>query len=109
MVATSKKKARSKILDTVHEMAQGLYDAEIIDATTMREYDALCLPLIQEFTARDIKRIRLQEKVSQAVFAKILNTSPSTIRQWEQGDKNPRGTSLKLLNLVSDKGLDALL
>jgi putative transcriptional regulator len=42
------------------------------------------------------------------VFAKYLNTSPSTIRQWEQGEKHPRGTSLKLLNLVADKGLSIL-
>ncbi len=34
--------------------------------------------------------------------------STSTVRQWEQGDKHPRGTSLKLLNLIADKGLEAL-
>jgi len=50
----------------------------------------------------------LAEKVGQAVFAKYLNTSTSTIRQWEQGGKHPRGTSLKLLNLVADKGLEIL-
>lgn len=59
--------------------------------------------------AQEIKRIRLREKVSQVIFAKILNTSPSTIRQWEQGNKHPRGTSLKLLNLVAEKGLAVLL
>lgn len=104
----SHSKARSKILDTVHDMAQGLYDAGIVDATTMREYDALCLPEIHELGAKDIKRIRLQEKVSQAIFAKFLNTSTSTVKQWEQGEKHPRGTSLKLLNLVASKGIQAL-
>ncbi len=103
-----KKRTKSKILNTVHEMAQGLYDAGVIDATTLREYDALCLPPLKELSARDIKRIRIHEKVSQAVFAKFLNTSVSTVRQWEQGDKHPRGTSLKLLNLVADKGLAVL-
>lgn len=102
------KKTRSKILDTVHDMAQGLYDAGIVDATTMREYDALCLPEINELGAKDIKRIRLHEKVSQAIFAKFLNTSTSTVKQWEQGEKHPRGTSLKLLNLVASKGIQAL-
>jgi len=52
--------------------------------------------------------LRLKEQVSQAVFAKYLNTSASTIKQWEQGDKHPRGTSLKLLNLIANKGLDVL-
>src|SRR3990167_3455230 len=107
-MATRKKTANKRMLETAHEIAQGLYDAGIIDAMTLREYDALCLPPIKELSAQDIKRIRLHEKVSQAVFAKFLNTSTSTVRQWEQGDKHPRGTSLKLLNLVADKGMETL-
>lgn len=42
----------------------------------------------------EIKRIRLRNKVSQAVLAAFLNTSTSTIRQWEQGLKRPSGVSL---------------
>jgi len=103
-----KKTVKHRMLETAHEMARGLYDAGIIDATTLREYDALCLPTIKNLNGQDIKRLRLREKVSQAVFAKFLNASTSTVRQWEQGDKHPQGTSLKLLNLVADKGLKAL-
>ena len=107
-MTTRKKAVKKRMLETAHEMARGLYDAGVIDATTLREYDSLCLPPLKNLSARDIKRIRLHEKVSQTVFAKFLNTSVSTVRQWEQGDKRPRGTSLKLLNLVADKGLAAL-
>ncbi len=39
----------------------------------------------------------------------ILNTSLSTVRQWEIGQKRPGGTSLKLLNLLDRKGLEALI
>ena len=102
------KHKKVSLLEAAHEMARGLYDADVINATTMREFDALCLPEIRDFTPTQIKKIRLHEKVSQAIFAKFLNTSVSTIRQWEQGDKHPRGTSLKLLNLVADHGLAAL-
>jgi len=105
---STKKAVNKRLLETAHEMATGLYDAGIIDATTLREYDALCLPPIKELNAQEIKYIRLREKVSQAVFAKFLNTSLSTVRQWEQGDKHPRGTSLKLLYLVKEKGLAIL-
>lgn len=31
------------------------------------------------------------------------------VRSWEQGDKKPSGPSLKLLNLIDRKGLDAVL
>lgn len=99
---------KKSILDVVHDSAKGLYDAGIIDPTTMHEFDVMCLPPIKLFTSQEIKTLRLKEQVSQVVFAKYLNTSPSTIRQWEQGDKHPRGTSLKLLNLVADKGLSVL-
>ncbi len=96
-------------LEAVHQSATGLYNAGVIDGQTMREFDALCLPTIRDFGAREIKRMRLRARVSQNVFAKYLNTSVSTIKQWENGDKHPRGTSLKLLNLVEDKGLEALI
>lgn len=96
---------KSPLLENAHEMAQGLYDAGVIDPTTMREFDVLCLPPIKEFSPQQIKKIRLHEKVSQAVFALFLNTSVSTVKQWEMGEKHPRGTSLRLLNLIAEKGL----
>lgn len=100
---------KKSLLEVAKEVADDLYEAGVIDAVTMREYESLCIPPVQELTPKEIKRIRIHEKVSQAVFAKILNTSTSTIRQWEQGEKHPRGTSLKLLNLVAHKGLKVLL
>jgi putative transcriptional regulator len=96
-------------LEVAHEMAKGLYEANIIDSTTMREFDALCLPPVHDFSAAQIKKLRLKEKVSQSVFALCLNTSMSTVKQWEQGEKHPRGTSLKLLNLIAQKGLSILM
>ena len=106
---TVKKAKKLTILEAAHEMAKGLYEANVIDSTTMREFDTLCLPLVKELSATEIKKLRLREKVSQPVFAKCLNTSTSTVKQWEQGEKHPRGTSLKLLNLVADKGLSILI
>ena len=97
-----------KILDAVHKTAKGLHKAGTMDSKTMREFDALCLPPVKEYSARQIKRIREQNKASQAVFAAYLNTSPSTIQKWEQGQKRPNGPSLKLLNLVAERGLEVL-
>jgi len=39
----------------------------------------------------------------------VLNTSLSTVRKWEIGEKHPSGPSLKLLNLIDRRGLDAVL
>ena len=97
-----------KILDTVHETAKGLHDAGVMDTTTMREFDVLCLPPVKQYSAAQIKRLRLKYKASQAVFAAYLNTSKSTVQKWEQGQKKPNGPSLKLLNIVDEKGLEVL-
>lgn len=101
-------KKHDKLLDVLHDTAKGLHEAGAMDVKTMREFDALCLPPVQEYSAAQIKRLRLRFKASQAVFAAYLNTSPSTVQKWEQGQKHPNGPSLKLLNLVDRKGLEAL-
>jgi putative transcriptional regulator len=94
------------ILDTIHETADGLHNAGVMDTTTMREFDALSLPPVKEYTAAQIKQIRQYNRASQAVFAVYLNISLSTIQKWERGQKKPNGASLKLLDLVDRKGLE---
>lgn len=96
------------ILEVVHESAKDLHDAGFMDDMTMREFDAMCLPPVKEYTAVQIKRIRTKNKASQGVFAEYLNISKSTVQKWEQGQKKPNGPSLKLLNLVAAKGLEVL-
>lgn len=98
----------NRLMNTAHEIASDLYEAGVIDAVTMREYEALTLTPVDDFSPEEIKKLRLKEKVSQAILALYLNTSVSTVRQWEQGEKHPRGTSLKLLNLIKRKGLQAV-
>ena len=98
----------SRILKEMHDTARGLHKAGVMDTTTMREFDVLCLPPVKKMTARQIKQLRIRNRVSQSVFAAFLNLSPSTIQQWERGDKEPSGASLKLLNIVKEKGLMAL-
>lgn len=97
-----------KLLDVLHDTAKGLHAAGTMDAMTMREFDALCITPVQNYNAVQIKKLRLRFKASQAVFAAYLNTSPSTVQKWEQGQKHPNGPSLKLLNIVDRKGLEAL-
>lgn len=98
----------SRLLKTLHETAQDFADIGLIDVQTLREFDATCLPPVKDYTAEEIKSLRLRCRASQAVFAAYLNTSPSTVQKWERGDKHPNGPSLKLLNLVERKGLEVL-
>lgn len=89
----------------LHEMADGLYKAGIMDRTTMREFDQACLAPVRLLTSREIKALRLREKASQAVFATYLNVRADTVAAWEQSKTKPDGTALKLLSLVEQHGL----
>lgn len=102
------RKTKSPILEAVHETAKGLHQAGVMDQMTMREFDRLCLPPIEPLAPEEIKKLREDSKVSQAVFAAILNTSVSTVQKWEIGQKRPSGPALKLLHLVQKKGLECL-
>lgn len=86
-----------------------LQEAGAISKVTLRKFDAICPPPVREFGAADIKRLREGLKFSQPVFALQLHTTASTVRKWEQGETRPAGPALKLLNVIADKGLQAIL
>ena len=102
------RKTKSPVLDAVHETAKGLHQAGVMDQLTLREFDRLCLPPVEPLAPAQIKHIRESTRVSQAVFARLLNTSLSTVQKWEIGQKKPTGTALKLLHLVQKRGLAVL-
>ncbi len=102
------KKYQSDALDALHETARGLHRIGLIDAKTMRDFDASCLTTVEKLSAKEIAEVRRREGVSQAVFAKYLNVTAGLVSQWERGEKHPRGASLKLLSLVQKKGLEAI-
>ena len=51
-------------------------------------------------TPRDVERIRNQLRVSQPVFAAILNVPTITAISWEKGRRKPSGAALRLLEIV---------
>ena len=98
----------SRIKNAVHETAKDLHDAGLMDGVTLREFDALCLPPVKELTPSQIKQLRRRCNVSQAVLAAYMNVGKTTVQHWEQGHKKPKGTSMKLLDIIDRKGLEAL-
>jgi len=61
------RKTKSAILEAVHETATGLHRAGVMDQVTLREFDRLCLPPIEQLEPKQIKQIRESARVSQAV------------------------------------------
>ena len=48
-------KKHEKLLDVLHGTAKGLHAAKTMDSVTMREFDALCLAPVREYSAGQIK------------------------------------------------------
>lgn len=105
---TKTRKPQSDILATVHASVTGLHKAGLVDQATMRNFDALCLTTVEPLSPAEIRALREREQVSQAVFSRYLNVRKDAVSKWERGEKRPDGPSLKLLNLVKAKGLQAI-
>jgi putative transcriptional regulator len=100
---------KSKLIESLRDDLAALHGVDAIGKFTMREFDEICPPPVREFSATDIRRLREGLKFSQPVFAHHLQITASTVRKWEQGDTRPAGPALKLLNVIADKGLQAIL
>ena len=102
-------KTKSRVLEAVHETAMDLHRLGFIDKRKMQEISSLCLAPVPVYNGKKIRLLRKRYHLSQAVLAAVLNTSPSTVRQWEIGEKKPSGPSRKLLSVLDRKGLEALI
>jgi len=64
-----------------------------------------------DYRSENVTAIRVSKaKVSQSVFASILNVSVSAVQKWESpsSGKHPSGAAAKLLQLIEKKGLEAI-
>jgi putative transcriptional regulator len=102
-------KKNSRILDEMQETFADLQKGGVISKKQMGEFEALKHLEIKAFQPKLIKQLRTKERLSQAVFAAVLNTSTSTIQKWETGEKKPSGPSLKLLSILKNKGIEAFI
>lgn len=99
-------KKDSRILKEMHEGMESLYKAGFIDKRKMQEMDFLCLDPVPDYTPELVKKVRQKSRLSQAVMAKVLRTSLSTVQKWETGEKHPGNQSAVLLHMLDTKGVD---
>jgi putative transcriptional regulator len=99
---------KSEALAAVHEMMEGLHEGGVISKRTLRDFDEACLAPALPLEPAEIRLIRESQQVSQPVFARYLNVSKNLVSDWERGAKRPGGPALRLLSIVRQKGLNAL-
>lgn len=56
---------------------------------------------VTELAAPDVKAIRRKLGKSQSEFASMLGVSVSTLQNWEQGRRKPRGPARALLTVAA--------
>ena len=92
---------RDSIKKAIGETVQDLINSGLKISFTEKELNSLGVTIPEvKLTTYQIKEIRESLNLSQTVFAKLLNVSPSSIRQWEQGKRHPTGATQVLLDLL---------
>ena len=89
-----------EVLATAHALGAALHRVGAVDAATMRDLDALCLPPRPEYGGAEVRRIRAAARMSQPVFARLLGVDKSAVAQWERGAKRPSGPAARLLEVL---------
>jgi putative transcriptional regulator len=67
---------------------------------TMRTTDLELPAPVERIKPAEVAAIRNRLKVSQTVFARILNVPTVTEVSWEKGRRHPSGAALRLLQIA---------
>lgn len=97
---------------------EGVLNDEVYRKITLREFrrseDADIAPgaarsIYPQLTGDEIRGLRERSKMSQAVFARLLNLTVGYVSQLERGVKRPTGSTLALLDVIGRKGIEGIL
>ena len=92
---------RNSINDAITSTVNDMLEANLEVSFTKKELNKLGVKIVPvSISAEEIQNIRKTLRLSQAVFAKLLNVSLSSVRQWEQGIRTPSGSTMVLLELL---------
>jgi len=106
-----KNSEEARMLHEALETAEGLYAYGVMSKSDLAKIRTLTLQP-PDYPPERVVTIRTQTaKMSQAVFAVLLNVSVSTVQKWESptADKRPSGAAAKLLHVLETKGVNALI
>jgi putative transcriptional regulator len=114
MTAETKTRKPSRLMQEMLEMSKDMHALGIMDDATyrkmitMRDVDRAESVATAPLTAEEIRALREQAHMSQAVFARCLNVSVGYVSQLERGAKHPTGPALVLLNVIRRRGIEVI-
>ena len=108
------RKQPSRLTKALLEAADDMRRAGIMDEIThakitLRHLGDKANVVTEPITGEDIRRLREEAHMSQAVFARYLNLTVGYVSQLEREAKRPTGPALVLLNVIRRKGIEAIL
>ncbi|WP_241576643.1 helix-turn-helix domain-containing protein [Rosenbergiella collisarenosi] len=100
-------------INKIAAMAKRYHAHGAITDESMKKIDALAakkmVPKVRTLSANQIERVRLRANLSQAAMASIVGMSVSSITKWESGKSKPNAAAMRLLNIIEEKGVSAIL
>jgi putative transcriptional regulator len=109
MTKTSNRLAEA-LIETADDMLRlGILDETAHEKITIRHLGGQALSTAEPISGEEIRRLREQAHLSQAVFARYLNLTVGYVSQLERGTKQPKGPALALLNVIRRKGVEVIL
>ena len=106
--ATLARRYKNPVSEALHRSATALHTVGALDAQTLRNFDISCIEPPAAWDKKKIQRLRHRFQMSQPVFAAYLNSTPSTVAQWESGAKRPSNIAAKLLHVFAKHGPEYL-
>lgn len=106
-------KKPNRVTEALLETAEGMRRTGLLSdeeyRITVKQLGAAPLPTAKPISGKEIRKIRMSAKLSQAAFARYLNLTSGYVSQLERGTKEPKGPALALLNVIRRKGFEAIL
>lgn len=97
------------LLETAGDLHQsGILSEAAHEKITLRHLAKDAEPARAPMNGEDIRRLREEAHLSQAVFARYLNVTTGYVSQLERGTKQPAGAALALLNVIRRKGIEVV-
>ncbi len=92
----------NRMKEALKENLQDIVDAGLKTTFTQKKLKEIGVVIPEtKMNASKIRKIRKKINLSQSVFAKLLNVSIASVRHWEQGLREPSGSTKVLLDLLS--------
>lgn len=107
------KQGLSRLAKAILEMADSMHRTGVMDDAAHAKITLRHLGkpagAAEPISGDEIRQVREQAHLSQAVFARCLNVTTGYVSQLERGTKHPTGAALALLNVIRRKGIEVVL